>query len=70
MMETNYLQKTWYDGNFLIGWNKNMPYNNPNINNVKINIDPKEKLFSLSSLSSPAFKELGMIVDRQLSPYG
>jgi len=47
-----------------------MPTNNINMNHVKINIDPKEKLFSMSSLSSPAFKELGTNVDRQLSPYG
>ena len=52
-LETSYLQRTWYDGNIYIGWNKNLP--NPNPHHIKINIDSKEKLFSLSSITSPAF---------------
>jgi hypothetical protein len=52
-----------------LGWNKNLIYNAPH-SNIKINVDPKEKLFSLSSITSPAFAELGTNVDRQLAPYG
>jgi hypothetical protein len=37
---------------------------------IKINIDSKEKIFSLSSITSPAFEELEDNVDRQLAPYG
>jgi hypothetical protein len=64
------LERTWYDGNVYIGWNRNIPVTTQNYNQAKINIDPKEKLFSLSSLTSPAFSELGADVDRQLAPYG
>lgn len=69
-METLYLERTWCDGNVYIGWNRAQTLNAPNILNIKITIDPKEKMFSLSSLASPAFAELGTIADRQLSPYG
>ncbi len=69
-LETQYLERTWYDGNVYIGWSKHQSFNVPNHLQIKINIDPKEKLFSLSSIASPAFAELGVNVDRQLSPYG
>jgi hypothetical protein len=69
-LESLYLERTWFDGNVYLGWNKNVPTNNPNHHHIKINIDPKEKLFSLSSITSNAFASIGANVDRQLTPYG
>jgi hypothetical protein len=52
-----------------LGWNKNLPAALPPAH-VKINIDSKEKIFSLSSISSAAYADIGTNVDRQLTPYG
>jgi hypothetical protein len=69
-LETVYLERTWYDGNVYVGWNRNVPPANPTLHHIKINIDAKEKLFSLSSITSPAFAQLDDNADRQLAPYG
>lgn len=57
-LETGYLERNWYDGNVYIGWNKNISANNPAQAHVRINVDAKERIFSLSSITSPAFQEL------------
>jgi hypothetical protein len=69
-LETAYLERTWYDGNVYVGWNRNVPPSNPGLHHIKINIDAKERLFSLSSITSPAFHQLEDLADRQLAPYG
>lgn len=69
-LETLYLERTWFDGNVYVGWNRNVPPSNPGPHTIKINIDAKEKLFSLSSITSPAFQQLEDNTDRQLAPYG
>lgn len=53
-----------------MGWNRNAPPAAPAPHHIKITIDAKEKMFSLSSLTSPAFAELGANPDRQLAPHG
>jgi hypothetical protein len=53
-----------------VGWNRNVPPTSPAPHHIKINIDAKERLFSLSSITSPAFQQLEDLADRQLAPYG
>lgn len=65
-METTYLEKTLLEGNVVIGWSRHPP---PSGLPPKVAIDCRLKLFSLSSLSSAAFSELGAVPNRQLSPY-
>jgi hypothetical protein len=52
-----------------MGWNRNVTPNNPTVH-IKINIDAKERIFSLSSITSPAFQQLEDLADRQLAPFG
>lgn len=52
--EQLYLESSWQNGNIYIGWNSNMPTTPAPPHPPRILISPKEKMFSLSSLSSPA----------------
>ena len=64
-LETAYFEKTLLDGNVLVGWNRHPPLGTLP---PAVSVDSKQKLFSLSSLSSAAFSQLGAQPNRQLSP--
>ena len=65
--ESNYFEKTWNDGNITLGWSKiNIPP--PPSNAPKIKLIPKDKIFSLSSVTSNPNFELGEIADKHLIP--
>ena len=62
-LETSYLEKSWPLGNILIGWSE-AAINNQNQNaNIRIRLTPKDRIFSLSSATSKAFKSLAEIED-------
>jgi hypothetical protein len=65
--ESSYFEKTWNDGNITLGWSKLSTPPPPN-NAPKIRLLAKDKIFSLSSTTSPVNHELGEIADKNLTP--
>ena len=65
--EKNYLQNTWNDGNVLVGWPKvNAPLS---VNAHKVQLTPKDKIFSLSSTSSSPNYCLAEMADKNITPH-
>lgn len=67
-LETTYLERTWNEGNIVIGWNEavhSAPL--PSAPGVKIRFSPKDRTFSLSSVTSRAYRNLEENVDRQFN---
>lgn len=66
--ENAHLEHSWQDGNLYLGWTRSLSAGS--LNGGKIKINAKEKLFTMSSVTSKDYAELNDVADKNLSPYG
>lgn len=66
--EENHLKHPSPYGNFKLGWSNNPMFQGDKTKTIEV--DAKDKIFSLSSIKSAAMEQLGNDPDRQLQPFG
>ena len=64
-METKHLERTWRDGNVLIGWGLVQQREPEGVGNISM--CPKDRMFSLSSMTSRVQMELEESAFRQVN---